>query len=84
MPQARLIEGRIVQRGIELEFMDLNGNRFFYIYNGKLTVEQLEKLKGTQIAYSIEKNGIDIHRAWDGAKPVYSKETYAGDDRADR
>ena len=83
MPQARFIEGRIIENGIELEFEDLNGNRFFEMYNGKLTIDQLEKLKGTQISYSGKEEGIELQRAWEGKKPVFSKEPYEGDDRAD-
>ena len=84
MAQAKLVGCKKVANGIEVTFVDLNGNEFSDIYNGKLTIEDIKKLKGTHISFSDKENGIEFNRAWDGKKPVFSKEPYAGDDRADR
>ena len=52
--------------------------------NGALTADQLKELIGTQIAFTGKEKDIGIiTRAWDGNKPVYANERYAGDDRAD-
>ena len=85
MAQAKLINCQETKKGIELTFKDLGGNEFSGVYNlGNLSFEQIKKLKGTQISFIETEKGIDVKRAWDGKKPVFSEETYAGDDRADR
>ena len=85
MAQAKLINCTETKEGIKLIFRDLGGHDFSGIYNlGNLNIDQLKKLIGTQISFSETEKGINVHRAWDGNKPVFSEETYAGDDRADR
>ena len=77
---------------IILTFVDSDKNVHTGKYTGNLKEEQLRGLTGTQIAFTggftekeEQQDSIgEITRAWetDENKPVYSSETYAGDDRA--
>ena len=73
---------------IILTFIDHNKEEHTGKYtNAVLTVEQLQELVGTQIAFTGKENDVDtITKAWelDENRPVYSNETYAGDDRSER
>ena len=82
MAQATLIDCKETKGGIELIFKDLGGNEFSGIYNlGNLNINEMRRLIGNQISFTDREDGLRIHKAWDGEKPIYCDDPKHGIDR---
>ena len=82
MAQAKLINCMQTKEGIQIIFKDLGGNEFSGIYNrGNLKLDDLQKLIGSQISFTDTEKGIQVHKAWDGKKPIYCDDPKHGFDR---